>query len=124
VFLSSAIHKALAFSLHHIPSILLTSRYYIVYSSPVTSPIPWHLFFGKVNGEALTGASHISDEKAIEAMKIAFTEFKLVLEPSGALGLAALLNGDLDGHIQPGDCVGVVACGGNVSLGDYVKFVT
>jgi threonine dehydratase len=71
----------------------------------------------------LSGAYHVHDEKAIEAMKIAFTGFKLVLEPSGALGIAALLNGALDGHIKAGDCVGVVACGGNVSLEDYMRFL-
>jgi threonine dehydratase len=55
-------------------------------------------------------------------MKIAFTELKLVLEPSGALGLAALLDGKID-CLEEGDGVVVVACGGNVAVEDYCRLL-
>lgn len=75
----------------------------------------------QVNGSRLAGATTMPDSAAIEGMKMAFTELKLVLEPSGALGLAALLGGKID--VKSGDSVCVVACGGNVQLEDYVKMV-
>ena len=63
----------------------------------------------------------MSDKAAKEAMKIAFTELKLVLEPSGALGLAALLAGEID--VKDGDVVCVIACGGNIAIEDYIDML-
>jgi threonine dehydratase len=77
----------------------------------------WH-----VNKDSLTGACVISDSEAIAAMKIAFTELKLVLEPSGAIALAALMSGQVTG-LRDGSCVGVVACGGNIAIDDYIKLL-
>lgn len=74
-----------------------------------------------INGSRLSGASWMSDTAAKEAMKIAFTELKLVLEPSGALGLAALLAGKVP--VNDGDVVCVVACGGNVAIEDYMSML-
>ena len=62
------------------------------------------------------------EQAALEAMAVAFTELKLVLEPSGALGLAALLAGRIP--VAPGDVVAVVACGGNVSLPEFLKLLS
>ena len=73
-----------------------------------------------VNGERIAGATAPTDEAAIEAMAVAFTELKLVLEPSGALGLAALLGGSIP--VKDGDTVAVVACGGNVALESFISF--
>jgi threonine dehydratase len=53
-------------------------------------------------------------------MKFAFERLKLVLEPSGAASLAALLDGNVD---VAGKTVVVVASGGNVSLADFMKHV-
>eukprot|EP00966_Prymnesium_polylepis_P333719 7389146-Prymnesium_polylepis.1 len=75
----------------------------------------------EVNGGRLGGAAAASDEAAREAMGIAFTELKLALEPSGALGLAALLDGSVP--LADGDVVAVVACGGNVDLRDFVRLL-
>ena len=47
--------------------------------------------------------------------------FRLVLEPSGALGLAALLSGQVP--LRDGEGVAVVACGGNVALPDFLGLV-
>lgn len=57
----------------------------------------------------------VSDAQILDAMAFAFERMKLVLEPSGASALAALLAGvtELDGR------VGVILSGGNV---DTVRF--
>ncbi|MGF7007450.1 threonine/serine dehydratase [Aminobacter sp. BE322] len=61
------------------------------------------------------------DDAAVRgAMKVAFERLKLVLEPSGASSLAALLGGKVD---VSGKTVLVVATGGNVSLADFMVHV-
>ena len=76
----------------------------------------------EINSKELSGAVWMSDSAAVEAMKVAFTELKLILEPSGALGIAALLNDRID-DIKDGSVVCVVACGGNIALEDYLKWL-
>jgi len=56
----------------------------------------------------------VEDRHIVEAMRLIFTRCKLVVEPSGAAGLAALLAGRVD--YQPGDRIVVVLSGGNVDL--------
>ena len=62
--------------------------------------------------DLLSGGFVVSDDEARAAMRFAFEELKLVVEPGGAVGLAALLSG----RFQPrGDgVVGVILSGGNV----------
>ncbi|MCF8051249.1 MAG: threo-3-hydroxy-L-aspartate ammonia-lyase [Desulfobacterales bacterium] len=52
----------------------------------------------------------VSEEAIVEAVKFFFFRMKLVVEPSGALGLAALLSG----AVRPSGRVGVILSGGNV----------
>jgi threonine dehydratase len=53
-------------------------------------------------------------------MRFAFERLKLVLEPSGAVALAAVL----DGQIPVRDkTVAIVATGGNVALGRFTALV-
>jgi threonine dehydratase len=52
----------------------------------------------------------VSEEQIISAVQFFFYRMKLVIEPSGALGLAALLSGD---HAVKGR-VGVIISGGNI----------
>lgn len=59
----------------------------------------------------LAGAVSVTDDEARAAMRFAFEELKLVLEPSGATSLAAVLNRKAD---IAGKTVAVVASGGNV----------
>ena len=54
----------------------------------------------------------IADALVGEAVREAFQSLKVVLEPSGAIALAAALDGSLD---LAGQCVGVVASGGNIA---------
>ena len=56
-------------------------------------------------------ASRASDEEVGRAVAFAFRELKLVVEPGGAIGLAALLAGKLD---VKGKVVVAVLSGGNV----------
>lgn len=54
------------------------------------------------------------------AMKLAAERLKLVLEPSGAASLAALLDGEVDVARKT---VVLILSGGNVSLADFVRHV-
>ena len=52
----------------------------------------------------------VSEEAIAEAVRFSFYRLKLVVEPSGALPLAALLSG----VVQPAGRVGLIVCGGNI----------
>ena len=52
----------------------------------------------------------VSEDAIIDAVKFLFYRMKLVVEPSGALGVAALLSG----AVKPGARVGIIISGGNV----------
>ena len=60
----------------------------------------------------------VSDDQALQAMALAFLRLKLVLEPGGAVALAAALFHP--GQIS-GDAVIVVASGGNVDPGLFAQ---
>lgn len=74
------------------------------------SPIPGELTF-PISRRFLKGGLAVSDEEALQAMALAFQTLKLVIEPGGAVALAAALSGHLD---VKGKTVAVVASGGNV----------
>jgi threonine dehydratase len=52
----------------------------------------------------------VSESAIIEAVKFLFYRTKLVVEPSGALGVAALLSG----KVKPHGRIGVILSGGNI----------
>jgi len=56
----------------------------------------------------------VSDAALIEAMRFVWERMKLVVEPTGVLGLAALMSGKLE---LRGKRVGVILSGGNVDPG-------
>ena len=62
-----------------------------------------------------------SDEEVLAAMAFAFREFKLVVEPGGAVALAAVLTGKLDVR---GKVAAVVLSGGNVDQAVFAKAIT
>lgn len=72
--------------------------------------------FAAVSAAGVRGVT-VDDASVRRAMKIAFERMKLVLEPSGAASLAALLGGKVD---VAGKTALVVATGGNVSLADFM----
>lgn len=56
----------------------------------------------------------VSEEAIVRAMRLVWERMKVVVEPSGAVPLAALLDGALEG--RAGKRIGVVLSGGNVDL--------
>lgn len=55
----------------------------------------------------------VSEDEIVDAMRVAWDVLKLVIEPSSAVPLAALLSGKL---VATGKNVGVILSGGNVDL--------
>lgn len=64
-----------------------------------------------VNLRRLAGGLVVSDAEALAAVAFAYDEFKIVVEPGGAVALAAVLAGKLDCRNKS---VAVVCSGGNV----------
>lgn len=62
----------------------------------------------------------VTDEELRQAMRFAFAELKLVVEPGGAAALAALLSGRVD---VKGRTVGVLLTGGNVDAAAFAQVV-
>ena len=73
---------------------------------------PGELTFA-VNKQLVDSVELVSDDEIRDAMAFAFERLKIVLEPSGACGLAALLAGRIRDLPER---VGVVLSGGNVGL--------
>jgi threonine dehydratase len=71
-----------------------------------------------INRRLLAGALAVTDDAVRAAMRAAFLELKLVLEPSGAAALAAALQGLVPG---PNKAVCVIASGGNVDPAFYAE---
>jgi threonine dehydratase len=74
------------------------------------APMPGRLTFA-LNDRLLAGALTVTDEEVLAAMRFAFQVMKLVVEPSGAVCLAAILSGKFDCRRRR---VGLVISGGNV----------
>jgi threonine dehydratase len=60
----------------------------------------------------------VTDAQMVEAMRFAFERLKLVIEPSGAVGIAAVLNG-----LVSGDRIGVIVSGGNVGAARFAELI-
>ncbi len=60
----------------------------------------------------------VSDEQIVEAMRFAFERLKLVIEPSGAVGIAAVRAG-----LVSGARIGVIVSGGNVSAERFAELL-
>ncbi len=69
--------------------------------------------------EHVAGIVTVSDAELGEAMRFAFERMKLVIEPSGAAPLAALLHHRMP-HIES-KRVGVIVSGGNVDAGRFAE---
>src|SRR5436190_24135536 len=70
----------------------------------------------EVNRRLLEGVVTVGDHELVAAMAFVFDRCKLVVEPSGAAGVAALLAGKLE---VDGRRVGVILSGGNVGLARF-----
>jgi threonine dehydratase len=81
---------------------------------------PGELTF-EVNRHLVDGIVTVGDDDLVQAMGFLFERMKLVVEPSGAAGVAALLSG----AIEASDArVGVIVSGGNVSAGRFAELVS
>jgi threonine dehydratase len=81
--------------------------------------IPGEITFA-INSRLLTKGLTASDAEVGHALGFAFRELKLVVEPGGAVGLAALLAGHID--VQ-GKTVVIVLSGGNVDADLYARLI-
>jgi threo-3-hydroxy-L-aspartate ammonia-lyase len=70
--------------------------------------IPGELTF-ELNRRLVDEIVTVTDDQILEAMRFLFERLKVVAEPSGAVGLAALLAGRL-----AGGRVGIILSGGNI----------
>ena len=83
------------------------------------APTPGALTFA-INRRLLAGGLVVDDRAVAAAMRVAAREVKLVLEPAGAVALAAALDGQI---ALAGKTVAVVASGGNVEPRRYVEIL-
>ena len=79
------------------------------------APLPGEITFA-INRQRLAGGLAVSDAEVAHAMRVAFEQLKLVVEPGGAVALAAVLTGKLEVR---GRIVLVVLSGGNVDLAAF-----
>ena len=80
---------------------------------------PGELTFS-INQRLLSEVVLVTDDEIRHAMRFAFERLKLVVEPSGASGLAAVLAGRAGGASER---VGVVLSGGNVDTARFVELM-
>jgi threonine dehydratase len=75
------------------------------------APMPGRMTFA-LNRARLAGGVTATDDEVLGAMAFGYETLKLVIEPGGAVALAALLSGRIDAR---GRTIGIVLSGGNVS---------
>jgi threonine dehydratase len=63
----------------------------------------------------------VNDEQLLAAMLYVWERMKIVIEPTGALGIAALLERKLE--VPGGSRVGVILSGGNVDVRDVCRWI-
>ena len=73
-----------------------------------------------INSKLLSQGITATDAEVGAAVAFAFRELKLVVEPGGAVGLAALLAGHID---VKGKNVVIVLSGGNVDADLFAKLI-
>lgn len=73
-----------------------------------------------INRRLLGEGLVVSDAEAAEAVRFAFEVLKLVLEPGGAVALAAVLSGKI---AAKGRAIGVIASGGNCDPALYARIL-
>jgi threo-3-hydroxy-L-aspartate ammonia-lyase len=71
--------------------------------------------------EHVSDMTTVDDRALLDAMFFLWERLKLVVEPTGSLGAAAVLDGKVD---VKGKRVGVILSGGNVDLGQAAKWIS
>lgn len=82
--------------------------------SPMPGVLTWPI------NRRLVGAITVSDAEVAEAMRFAFRHLKLVIEPGGAVSLAALLAGKIG---TEGLTTAIILSGGNVDPTLYAEII-
>ncbi|MGA2760155.1 MAG: pyridoxal-phosphate dependent enzyme [Candidatus Cybelea sp.] len=72
--------------------------------------------------EHVSGVVTVSDDELCDAMRFAFERMKIVIEPSGAAPLAALLQRRIPA--LQGKRIGVIVSGGNIDPARYGELIT
>ena len=80
---------------------------------------PGELTF-EVNRRLVDEVATVTDAEILDAMAFLFDRMKIVTEPSGAVGVAALIAGRVDAG---GGRVGVVVSGGNVGVARFAELL-
>jgi threonine dehydratase len=83
------------------------------------TPAPGAVTFA-VNRRLMAAVLVVDEADVAEAVRFAFRQLRLVLEPSGAVALAALLAGKV---ADPGECLAVVLSGGNVDPAAFGRLI-
>lgn len=86
----------------------------------LASPTPGELTFA-INQRLLAGCLAVSENDVADAMAEAFQKLKIVVEPGGAVALAAIMKGHLD---IKGLTVVVICSGGNVDSDLYTRILS
>lgn len=73
----------------------------------------------EVNRRVVDHVALVTDDEIREAMRFLFERLKLVVEPSGAVGVAALLAR----RVEPAGRVGVILSGGNIGVGRFMELL-
>lgn len=81
------------------------------------TPKPGELTFA-INQRLVAAAAAVTDAEVLAAIAFAFFHLKIVVEPSGAVGLAALLAGKIDAR---GKTVGAMLSGGNIDPATFAR---
>ena len=85
----------------------------------IMTPTPNEHTF-EINRVLLAGGLVASDDDVRTAMRFAFDTFKIVVEPGAAVGIAAVLNGQID---ITGNTVAVFTTGANVDSERYCRLL-
>ena len=80
--------------------------------------VPGHLTW-EVASRLVDEIVTVTDAQIVEAMRFAFERLKLVVEPSGAVGIAAVL----EGAVATAGRVGVIVSGGNVGADRFAQLI-
>jgi threonine dehydratase len=84
------------------------------------SPMPGELTFA-INRKLVAGVFGVPETAVVAAMRAAAAHLKLVVEPGGAAGFAALSSGEI---ALSGKTIAVVLSGGNVDLDLFARLTT
>ena len=91
----------------------------VSFCDALLAPTPGALTFA-INRELVTGGLAVTDAEVAQATAFAFSTLRIVLEPGGAVALAAVLAGKLDCRDKT---VAVVCSGGNVDADRFCRTI-